>query len=64
MKSGKIISTILIMGALFTALSGCQKQEGPLENAGKKIDKAAEKTGQQIEKAGEDIQDAAKGKKK
>ena len=46
------------------ALSGCQKQEGPAEKAGKEMDKAAEKVGQQIEKAGEAIQDAAKGDKK
>jgi hypothetical protein len=52
------------MGALLAALSGCQKQEGPAEHAGKEIDKAVEKAGQQIEKAGDSIQDAAKGDKK
>jgi len=46
--------------ALIVAVSGCQKQEGPAERAGKQVDKAVEKTGQQIEKAGEKIQDAAK----
>ena len=46
--------------ALIVAVSGCQKQEGPAERAGKQVDKAVEKTGQQIEKAGDKIQDAAK----
>ena len=63
-KLSDTISAVLVMGALLTALSGCQKQEGPAEHAGKEIDKAAEKAGQQMEKAGESIQDAAKGDKK
>ena len=56
-------SAALITGALLVALSGCQKQEGPAERAGKEVDKAVEKAGQQIETAGESIQDAAKGDK-
>ena len=52
------------IGALITGLSGCQKQEGPAEHAGKEIDKVIGKVGQNIEKAGENIQDAAKGAKK
>ena len=53
----------LAMSALLLALTGCQKQEGPVEHAGKQVDKAMEKTGQQIEKAGDSIQDAAKAGK-
>jgi len=49
------------IGALIAGLSGCQKQEGPAEHAGKEIDKAIGTVGQNIEKAGEKIQDAAKG---
>lgn len=64
MKFGKTVSAALAMSALLAALSGCQKQEGPAEHAGKEVDKAAEKAGQQIEKAGQNIQDAAKGDKK
>jgi predicted small secreted protein len=64
MKLGETVSAALVMGALLAALSGCQKQEGPAEHAGKVVDKAVEKAGQQIEKAGESIQDAAKGGKK
>ena len=52
------------IGALIAGLSGCQKQEGPAESAGKEIDKAIGTVGQNIEKAGENIQDAAKGAKK
>ena len=51
------------IGALIAGLSGCQKQEGPAESAGKEIDKAIGTVGQNIEKAGEKIQDAAKGTK-
>jgi hypothetical protein len=52
------------MSALLFALPGCQKHEGPAEQAGKKVDNAVDKTGQKIEQAGENIQDAAKGDKK
>jgi predicted small secreted protein len=64
MKLRETVSAALVMSALLVALSGCQKQEGPAEQAGKKVDKAVEKAGQQVEKAGESIQDAAKGDKK
>ena len=64
MKLSETISAALVMSALLAALSGCQKQEGPAEHAGKEVDKAAEKVGQQIEKAGDSIQDAAKCDKK
>jgi hypothetical protein len=63
MKLNKMASTSLAMGALLVALSGCQKQEGPAEQAGKEVDQATEKVGEQIEKAGESIQDTAKGDK-
>lgn len=64
MKLEKTASAALIVSALLVALSGCQKQEGPAEQAGKEVDKATEKVGEKIEKAGESIQDAAKGDKK
>ena len=53
------IITGLIMIVLMVGLSGCTK-EGPLEKAGKKIDKTIEKAGDQIEKAGEKVHDAVK----
>lgn len=64
MKLNKMARTSLAMGALFVTLSGCQKQEGPAEQAGKKMDQATEKAGEQIEKVGDSIQDAAQGDKK
>jgi hypothetical protein len=64
MKFGKYVATTFAMGILVAVLSGCQKQEGPAERAGKEVDKAVEKTGQQIEKAGDKIEDAAKDAKK
>lgn len=59
-----MIGAAVVVSALLATLTGCQKQEGPAERAGKEADKAVEKVGQQIEKAGESIQDAAKGEKK
>lgn len=63
-KLGKTVSAALVMTVLLAALSGCQKQEGPAEHAGKEVDQAVEKVGEQVEKAGDSIQDAAKGDKK
>ena len=63
MKLGKIVGAGLVMSALLAVLPGCQKQEGPAEQAGKSIDNAVDNTGQQVEKAGEKIEDAAKGDK-
>ena len=64
MKMGKRVLATLVMGALVAGLFCCQKKEGPVEQAGKQIDKAVEKAGQQIEKAGEKIEDTAKGANK
>jgi hypothetical protein len=54
----------LAMSILIVGLSACEKKEGPVERAGKEIDKTVEKAGQQLEKAGQSIQDAAKDAKK
>jgi len=59
-KLGKSVMAALVMSALMAGLFCCQKKEGPVERAGKQVDKAVEKAGQQIEKAGEKIEDAAK----
>jgi len=61
MKLKKYTTAALAVSALALALLGCQKQEGPAETAGKKIDQTTQKAGEQIEKAGDKIQDAAKG---
>ena len=60
-KLGKRVMAALVMSALLAGLFCCQKNEGPVERAGKQIDKAAGKAGEQIEKAGKKIEDAAKG---
>lgn len=64
MEFGKDVAAGFAAIFLIATLSACQKQEGPAEQAGKKMDKAVENAGQQIEKAGEKIQDTAKGDKK
>ncbi len=61
MKICKSVIAILAMTVLFVGVSGCKK-EGPLERAGKSVDKAVEKSGDQIEKAGKKIQGDDKGK--
>ena len=64
MKPVKTLSAVLVISALLVALSGCEKQEGPMEKAGKSVDNATESVGEHVENAGEAIQDAAKGDKK
>lgn len=64
MQYSKAAVTAMVIGVFLASASGCQKQEGPAERAGKEVDKAADKVGQTIEKAGTSIQDAAKGDKK
>ena len=61
MEPVKTLSAALVMSALLFALSGCEKQEGPMENAGESIDNATESVGDHVENAGEAIQDAATG---
>lgn len=57
-KLVEIVSTALLMGALFVALPGCEQQKGPVENVGETIDQAVEGAGQKVEEAGDSIQDA------
>ena len=63
MKSYKTLGAALVMSALLVALSGCEKQEGPMESAGKSVDNATESLGGHVEDTGEAIQDAAQGNK-
>ena len=63
MKIVQTMSAALIISALLVALPGCEKQEGAMEQAGKKVDQGVEKAGEQIEKAGDSIQDATKVEK-
>jgi len=64
MKFGKCVMLATAAGALMMVLAGCPQKEGPVERAGKSVDKAMDKAGKKIEKAGESVQDAAKGDKK
>ena len=64
MKFGNAAMFAAAAGALLMVLAGCPQKEGPVERAGKSVDKAMDKAGQKIEKAGESVQDAAKGDKK
>ena len=67
----RYVFAALVMAILVVGVSGCKKNEGPMERTGREIDKAGEKTGQQIdkavkktgdtlEKAGEKIKDSVK----
>jgi hypothetical protein len=58
------IAVGLAMSIVILGLSACEKKEGPMERAGKEVDKAVDSAGQKLEKAGQDIQDAAKDAKK
>lgn len=59
--STNIVAALMVV-TLISIISGCKQKEGPMERAGKEIDKAAEKTGQQInkavEKTGEKVENA------
>lgn len=57
------IITALMMIVLMVGLSGCTK-EGPVEKAGKKVDKAVEKAGDQIDRTSEKVKDAVKDVRK
>jgi hypothetical protein len=61
MNTGTRVLAATALLALMAGMYGC-KQEGPAEQAGKKLDNAVEKTGDQVEKAGDNIKDAANGK--
>ncbi len=61
MKLANSVSIALIMGTLLVALSGCDRNEGPGEKAGKQVDEATEQAGEKMEEVGEKIQDAAQG---
>lgn len=60
MNFKKTAAIVLATGILMAGLSGCKKEEGPAERAGKSLDNAVQKAGEKVEQAGEKIQDAAK----
>jgi hypothetical protein len=64
MGFGKGVMFAAAAGALLVVLTGCPQKEGPLERAGKSVDKSMDKAGQKIEQTGRDIKDAVKSDKK
>ena len=58
------VCAVFALSVLVLGLSACEKKEGPMERAGKQVDKAVDSAGQQVEKAGQKIQEAAKDAKK
>ncbi|MBK1681547.1 hypothetical protein [Rhodocyclus tenuis] len=63
-SSRKTIGAAMLASALLMLVSACQKQEGPVERAGKQVDSAVTKGGEQIEKAGEAIKESARDAQK
>jgi len=63
MSFGKLV-LVAMVASLPMTLAGCPSKEGPMERAGKSVDKAVDTAGQKVEQAGDAIQDAAKGEKK
>ncbi|AUN96125.1 hypothetical protein [Pseudazoarcus pumilus] len=61
MKPGNTlrITTLLLAATMLAGLSGCER-EGPIERAGKQVDKAADAVGDSLEKAGQKIDDAVR----
>lgn len=58
----RIIPAIVIL-AFFVGVSGCQKQEGPMEKAGKKADEGIEATKDAMKEAGEKVKEGAEATK-
>jgi hypothetical protein len=52
---------LLLSGAFLLFALGCEKKEGPAEQAGKSIDQGLEKAGEKMEDAGDKMKDKAKG---
>jgi hypothetical protein len=62
-KSNRSVAAAVAAAVLIAGLCGCQK-EGPVERAGKEVDKAVDKAGKEMDKAGEKMRDAAKDARK
>lgn len=57
MKAITLGRVLVITSLALAGLSGCQKEEGPAEKAGKALDEAASDIRETAEKAKEDIED-------
>ncbi len=52
---------LVLSGALLVFALGCEKKEGPAEQAGKQIDKGLGQIGDQMKDAGEKVKNKAEG---
>ena len=62
MKTQSLLFAALLVAA--AGLAGCQKEEGPMEKMGKKIDHAAEEVKDSGHDMSDDIKDAARDAEK
>jgi len=56
-KIGKGLSILSLCAVFMFVFASCE-DEGPMEKAGKKVDKAIEKAGDKLEKAGDKAEEA------
>lgn len=61
--SGRVMITLAML-VLIPGLAGCPQNEGPVERAGKAVDKAVDKAGDAVDKAGDNVRDAVKDSNK
>jgi hypothetical protein len=54
------ILSLIVALVFFVTVSGCQKQEGTMEKAGKKIDESVEKTKDAMENAAQKAEEKTK----
>jgi hypothetical protein len=59
----KGIMPVMVALVFVIAVSGCQKQEGPMEKAGKKADEGIEATKDAMKEAGENVKEGAEATK-
>lgn len=56
-KNGKRAMSAVLVGWMTLATIGCDRQEGPLEEAGESADEAIENAGDELEDAGDELED-------
>ena len=56
----KGLVSVMAVLVFVVGVSGCQKQEGPMEKAGKKVDESVEATKDSMKKAGQKVSEGAK----
>lgn len=56
-KNWKRAMVAVLVGWMTLATTGCDRQEGPLEEAGESADEAVENAGDKLEDAGDELED-------